>query len=203
MIRRDRHFFANQTHRDVVRAFLPRVRSGPDQRTGFVDIEFEHGRRTDVMVAAGWLSGGREYATTSSTDPFRLPRPIRNAALARFGIDFDDGAAHARAALAVIAVHRKLAADFLQGETREKVLRAMGMALLPGAEPAESRKAVKGLFCATEMDGTYSAWRTRNGIPEDRSLGQGPIALEGGGTFAVRDLFEQQAHTARNGSPSS
>ena len=36
--------------------------------------------------------------------------------------------------------------------------------------------------------------RTRNGIPEDRSLGQGPIALEGGGTFAVRDLFEQHAH---------
>ena len=94
----------------------------------------------------------------------------------------------------MIAVHRKLAAEFLQGETREKVLRAVGMALLPGAEPAESRKAVKGLFCATEMDGTYSAWRTRNGIPEDRSLGQGPIALEGGGTFAVRDLFEQQAH---------
>ena len=45
-----------------------------------------------------------------------------------------------------------------------------------------------------QSDGTYSAWRTRNGIPEDRSLGQGPIALEGGGTFAVRDLFEQQAH---------
>ena len=79
---------------------------------------------------------------TSSADPFRLPRPIRNAALARFGLDFDDGAAHARAALAVIAVHRKLAAEFLQGETREKVLRAVGTALLPGAEPTESRKAV-------------------------------------------------------------
>jgi len=84
--------------------------------------------------------------------------------------------------------------EFLRGETREKVLEAVGAALLPGAEPTESRKAVKGLFCATEMDGTYSAWRTRNGIPEDRSLGRGPIALEGGGTFAVRDLFEQQAH---------
>jgi len=38
VIRRDRHFFANQTHHDVVRAFLPRVRPGPDQRTGCVDI---------------------------------------------------------------------------------------------------------------------------------------------------------------------
>jgi len=131
-------------------------------------------------VAAGWLSGGREFATTSSADPFRLPRPIRSTALARFGLDFDDGAAHARAALAVIAVHRKLAAEFLRGETREKVLEAVGAALLPGAEPTESRKAVKGLFCATEMGGTYSAWRTRNDIPEVRSLGQGPIALEGG-----------------------
>lgn len=84
---------------------------------------------------------------------FRLPRSIRSTALARFGLDFDDGAAHARA---VIAVHRKLAAEFLRGETREKVLEAVGAALLPGAEP-ESRKAVKGLFCATEMDGTYSA----------------------------------------------
>ena len=193
MIRRDRHFFANQTHHDVVRAFLQRVRPGPDPRTGFVDIEFEHGRRTDAMVAAGWLSGGREYATTPSADPFRLPRPIRSTALARFGLDFDDGAAHARAALAVIEVHRELAAEFLRGETREKVLVAVGAALLPGAEPAESRKAVKGLFCATEMDGTYSAWRTRNDIPEDRSLGQGPIALGGGETFHVRELFRQQS----------
>ena len=85
-----------------MRAFLPRVRPGPDQRTGYVDIEFEHGRRTE------WLSGGREYATTSSADPFRFPRPIRSAALVRFGLDFDDGAAHARAALAVVVVHRKL-----------------------------------------------------------------------------------------------
>ncbi|EOD25343.1 hypothetical protein EMIHUDRAFT_254639 [Emiliania huxleyi CCMP1516] len=122
VIRRDRHFFANQTHHDVVRAFLQRVRPGPDPRTGFVDIEFEHGRRTDALVAAGWLSGGREYATTPSADPFRLPRPIRSTALARFGLDFDDGAAHARAALAVIGVHRELAAEFLRGETREKVL---------------------------------------------------------------------------------
>ena len=145
------------------------------------------------MVAAGWLSGGREYATTPSADPFRLPRPIRSTALARFGLDFDDGAAHARAALAVIAVHKELAAEFLRGETREKVLVAVGAALLPGAEPTESRKAVKGLFCATEMDGTYSAWRTRNDIPEDRSLGQGPIALGGGETFHVRELFQQQS----------
>ena len=193
VIRRDRHFFANQTHHDVVRAFLQRVRPGPDPRTGFVDIEFEHGRRTDAMVAAGWLSGGREYATTPSADPFRLPRPIRSTALARFGLDFDDGAAHARAALAVIGVHRELAAEFLRGETREKVLVAVGAALLPGAEPTVSRKAVKGLFCATEMDGTYSAWRTRNDIPEDRSLGEGPIALGGGETFNVRELFRQQS----------
>jgi len=48
----------------------------------------------------------------------------------------------------------------------------VGAALLPGATQTESRKAVKGLFCATEMDGTYSAWRTRNNIPEERSLGQ-------------------------------
>ena len=145
------------------------------------------------QVAAGWLSGGREFATTSSADPFRLPRPIRSTALARFGLDFDDGAAHARAALAVIAVHRKLAAEFLRGETREKVLEAVGAALLPGAEPTESRKAVKGLFCATEMDGTYSAWRTRNNIPEGRSLQQGPIAL--GGVRPCRYV--------RNGSPNS
>ena len=144
------------------------------------------------MVAAGWLSGGREYATTSSTDPFRLPRPIRSAALARFGLDFDDGAAHARAALAVIAVHRELAAEFLRGETREKVLDAVGVALLPGAAAAESRKAVKGLFCATEMDGTYSAWRTRNNLPEDRKLSQGPIALRGGGTFPVRSSSDNR-----------
>ena len=149
------------------------------------------------MVAAGWLSGGREYATTSSADPFRLPRPIRSTALARFGLDFDDGAAHARAALAVVAVHRELAAEFLRGETsqpgREKVLEAVGTALLPDVTPTESRKAVKGLFCATEMDGTYSAWRTRNNIPEDRTLRQGPIALRGG----------RRLPNVRYGSPSS
>ena len=93
----------------------------------------------------------------------------------------------------MIAVHRDLAAEFLRGETREKVLEAVGAALLPGAEPTESRKAVKGLFCATEMDGTYSAWRTRNNIPEGRSLQQGPIALRGGETFPVRELFRQQS----------
>ena len=35
--RQDRHLFATQTHHDVVWAFLPRVRPGPDQRTGCVD----------------------------------------------------------------------------------------------------------------------------------------------------------------------
>ena len=54
--------------------------------------------------------------------------------------------------------------------------------------------SVKGLFCATEMDGTYSAWRTRNDIPEGRSLEQGPIALGGGETFR---------RYVRNGSPNS
>ena len=140
------------------------------------------------------LSGGREYATTPSADPFRLPRPIRSTALARFGLDFDDGAAHARAALAVIAVHRELAAEFLWGETREKVLVVVGAALLPGAEPTESRKAVKGLFCATEMDGTYSAWRTRNDIPEDRSLGGARPDRVGGG---------RDRRSVRNGLPNS
>ena len=100
VIRRDRHFFANQTHHDVVRAFLQRVRPGPDPRTGFVDIEFEHGRRTDAMVAAGWLSGGgntlqlprrtpsgsrdpseaprwRALASTSTTEPHMRGRPSR------------------------------------------------------------------------------------------------------------------------------
>ena len=60
----------------------------------------------------GGLRGGSRgegvHATTPSPDPFRFPRPIRSAALVRFGLDFDDGAAHARAALAVVVVHRKL-----------------------------------------------------------------------------------------------
>ena len=147
-------------------------------------------------MAAGWLTGGREYA--KGADPFRFPRVIRNRALRRFGWDFDDAASHPRAALRCIGAHQALAAQFLRTANRECILAQIGERLLPSAMPGgKRRKLAKQLFCTVEMDGTYGGWRVEHNIPADVELGDvggdGPfLPLPDGSSFPVRRYFRQQ-----------
>ena len=62
-----------------------------------VVISYAHSMIGARLVAAGYVTDSRIYPLNRAADPFAYPKRVRCAALARFGFDFDDEAAYARA----------------------------------------------------------------------------------------------------------
>ena len=99
--------YVGKTTATIIYDFLENVKvCEKDNDIGYIDIEYIHSRRTAALVDAGWLTGGWEYAY--GADPFQLPKPIRNSALRRFGLDFDDEGSYPRAILRACPVHKGL-----------------------------------------------------------------------------------------------
>ena len=116
------------------------------------------------LVAAGFVVASREYACGGQADPFRLPRAVREIALARRGHDMDDAASYPRACLDVFRTGRAESRVFLSGVNREAVLVGVGEYFFgdgPAAWRKKRRKWVKELFNALDNDGEVGAWRRR------------------------------------------
>eukprot|EP00966_Prymnesium_polylepis_P083905 1942753-Prymnesium_polylepis.1 len=80
---------------------------------------------------AGHVTASREYAL--GADPFKLPRAIRDAALAGMGWAMDDNAAYPRARIAMVPVGRE-GSQFLV-DHREEIMRGFAeLHLFPGEE---------------------------------------------------------------------
>ena len=178
---------------------------------GYVDLEYHHGARTAALVAAGWLTGGREWATG---DAFKeLTSELRAVALRRFGFDFDDSAAYPRAALHAIPTFRHLPGMLLRGDNRKSVMAQLGAMLLPSwSHPAtcidsarcRACKEIKRLINLLDMDGTYGGWRATVGQQQAGMLGPGwpdlgpmqsngpALTLPSGDIFHVRQYLREQ-----------
>ena len=146
-------------------------------------------------MATGWITGGREYA--KDTDPFKLPKFLRNRALCRFGYDFDDSCSYPRAALRAIRCHTSLAGILIRN--RDEIMKKIGLTIFSSTKPEEEqRKLIKlHLVNLLDMDGSYAGWRAMHNIPPHLSLGHeggdGPLLhLSNGEAFPVRKYFKQQ-----------
>ena len=71
------------------------IKEGDGRNVGYVDIEYGYAPNGEALQEAGHMFASREYAR--GADPFKLPKQLRNLALARFGYDFDDTASYPRA----------------------------------------------------------------------------------------------------------
>ena len=128
------------------------------------------------------------YAT--GPDPFACSRRVRAAALARFGLDFDDEASYPRAGAHLIAEGRGLMRLFIAH--REAVLAAIGLRFFGGALPAKERRdRAKQLVNSLEMDGTFEAWCDGWGVSPHLLRGLA-VDLPGGQGLDVAALVRVQ-----------
>ena len=100
------------TLRELVQAFLVRLH-GRDS----VRLQYQHSLLGAELVSAGFVLASREYAYGGQADPFRLPRAVREVALARRGHDMDDSASYPRACLDVFRTGKAESRVFLSGVT--------------------------------------------------------------------------------------
>ena len=120
-------------------------------------------------MAAGFLSGARVYADESATDPFHaLPKKLRNIALAKYGIDFDDDASHLRAAVDLTHVGSDHRRRFLQN--RETIMEVVAKTLWPNDPPKMHRSKVKQLFSAKDMRGSTIVWCNKHGVKDPNEV---------------------------------
>ena len=130
-------------------------------------------------------------------DPFKLPKKLRNLALAKFGYDLDDDGSHPRASAYLIAEGRELVQRFLGTtggvEHRELVLAAIGERFFPHDDAIMRRKRAKQLINMLEMDGSFQDWCEQWGVPT-HSLRQPPLTadLPDGTTFDVVAFIDGQ-----------
>ena len=88
---------------EIARDFLLEVSGDGDGKdgmettstTGHIAVEYRHSLVGEALMEAGHITGSRAYA--KGADPFKLPKKLRNMALARIGLDFDDDGSHPRA----------------------------------------------------------------------------------------------------------
>ena len=65
--------YTGKTVATIIYEFLSHInRCEKDDQIGYIDICYKLPRRTEALVQAGWLTGGREYAI--GPDPFQLPK---------------------------------------------------------------------------------------------------------------------------------
>jgi hypothetical protein len=116
---------------------------------------------------AGIIQDSRVYARDSKTDPFRLPKLLRGAALkGRF--DMDDSAAFPRAAMHMIPEGKERAREFLTH--RRSVLEQIGAHFLPMLGRKEQYEAAKQLTNLLDMDGTMQGWCEQHRVPTTRTV---------------------------------
>ena len=146
---------------------------------GSILIEYRYSAVGEALMDAGHISGSREYA--KGADPFKLPKRLRNLALARFGFDLDDDGSHPRASAYLIEEGRELAQRFLGVtggvEHRELVLAAIGARFFPGANLSDRRKRAKQLINMLEMDGSFQDWCVEWGVAP-HALRQPPLVVD-------------------------
>ena len=91
---------------------------------GVTDLTYRHKGLGADLIAAGILSGSRVYAD-ETTDPFRLPKKLRNLALGgNYVHDFDDEASHPRAAAHIIPGDQSIRQSFF--DHRETIMSQIG-----------------------------------------------------------------------------
>ena len=135
---------------------------------GYIDIEYQHSTTGADLHAAGFVTSSREYAI--GMDPFKLPKAVRQIALARFGMDFDDSASYPRAGAALLQTGKTLANHLLRH--RKPILGALGTYFFPSLAAKMAYDRVKRLFNALDMDGTYGQWyeEFKGDIPAGHTL---------------------------------
>ena len=113
-------------------------------------------------MASGFVAASREYSFGEAADPFRLPRALREIALARRGRDMDDSASYPRACLEFFRAGREESRMFLARDNRERIMASVGEHFFGCVPPASKRrKWVKTLFNALDNDGTVGGWKQR------------------------------------------
>ena len=160
--KRGRQVIQGKTYKQIAEDFLKRVDNNSNS-TGSVEIRYRYSDLGADLRAAGLVCTTREYAMGEDwhKDPFNLPRPLRTAAMARFGYDFDDAAAHPRAQLECVPTGRDEMAKLLKSsDQREEIMRKSAAIIFPhdvGAEwkTSEARKKIKAAFASFSMDGTW------------------------------------------------
>ena len=153
------------TYRARIRTYLGAVSMGGDGTSGHVEIRYRHTDLAQALVDAGMIAVSRSYARAEDwhKDPFNLPKVLRKLALARFGSDFDDEAAHPRAHLSLVPAGRDQAAFFLAH--REEILRKTGAILFPRATDEAKRQSAKAAFSSFSMDGSWQQFLRRTYAP--------------------------------------
>ena len=141
-----------------------------------IPLEYTLSRLAEAFLAAGHISKSREYVTRPESDPFRLPRDLRQIALRNTGADFDDEAAFPSAKAALVRPCRGAVRAFLKD--REHIMKRVGNYFLSDdlirsrdgeTDPQKitqiRRGNVKALFNSIDMDGSLEAWKRAQGIP--------------------------------------
>ena len=131
-----------------------------DDDSGTLTLTYTFSEMGSRLAAAGFVKYSREYAT--GQDPFKLPKRLRQLALARIGLDFDDVASYPTAATAMLETGVQISRAFL--EDREHIFAMYGRYFFDGDvhPPAKRRGWIKELFNALDNNGSMGAWRRRH-----------------------------------------
>ena len=166
----------------------------PGQHTYQLPIQWTHSilkPLAERLVASGHITTCREYAI--GTDPFKKwGRVIRGVALGKFGDEMDDEASFPTAGAHLIPVGRDISRTYLRH--KEAILAQLAEVYLSTSKilPNEWRDAAKALINSLEMDGTFEGWKTRYGIPVQRSATECSVDLGDGTTFRLADFIAAQ-----------
>ena len=164
-----------------------------------VRLRYRHSLLGAELVASGFVVASREYSFGEAADPFRLPRALREIALARRGRDMDDAASYPRACLEFFHAGKAESRVFLARPNRERIMAAVGEHFFGDGPPAaERRKWVKELFNALDNDGAVSGWKQRcaqagHAVRADASADAARVDLGGAGVFALTAYVRSRA----------
>ena len=150
-----------KTHLDMIEELLRAV-DFEDDATGWITLSYTFSWMGARLAAGGFVRYGREYA--EGKDPFKLPKTLRQVALGRFGLDFDDSASYPTAAAALLTEASDVCQMYADPTTRAIILRTHGLYFFDGATHGEEarRSWVKELYNALENDGSIAAWKRRH-----------------------------------------
>ena len=182
----DKHGRTRGTLREAAQRFLRRVGARTE-----VSLAYQHSLLGAELVAAGFVVASREYACRGQPDPFRLPRPVREVALAHRGSEMDDSACYPRACLAVFGAGAYHASQLLAGPNREVILAEVGLHYFGPYMPAsERRKHAKQMFNALDNDGSLLGWMEKH----DLAMAPPPrFKLPDGTTFVFQSYVDSRA----------
>ena len=158
--------YGGLTYRQIAEDFLTRTHTRPDG-THWVTIRYSHSAKGHMYKEAGIIQDSRVYANDSKSDPFRLPKLLRGAAL-RGRFDMDDSASFPRAAMHMIPHGRHRAREFLAH--RKQILKCIGAHFLPMEGEQAQYEAAKQLTNLLDMDGTMQGWCDQHRVPTTRTV---------------------------------